>query len=221
MERDELAVERDRRPAGRQAEHERGVGVDGARDVGGERRARPARGVAKDADAHQRVQLTVRGQRARRRALRRARARRRRPPVRRSEAAPAHRGATSTSRRRSSSTSHGHDAEDAAGEHERESVAAHLEPRRHRRRGQRQLVGGALEDLRGDRIAAVARPLHDRPERRDGRARHARGRRRSRTQPGGVVHAEVREDVVGERRVAGRGRRPRAPTAASASRPIQ
>ena len=63
------------------------------------------------------------------------------------------------------------------------------------------------------------RALHDRAERRDGHPRHLAVVDDATRQPRLVVHAEMREHVVGQRRVAGRGRRPRASTAASASPP--
>ena len=66
----------------------------------------------------------------------------------------------------------GHDAEYSAGEDEGKRVAAHFEARRHRARGQHQFLGGPLEDLRGDRVAAIARALHNRSECRDVAARH-------------------------------------------------
>src|SRR5258706_9289774 len=46
-----------------------------------------------------------------------------------------------------------HHAKHAAGQVERERVAAHLETRRHRPRAEAELVGRALEDPYGDRIA--------------------------------------------------------------------
>ena len=48
MEHRELVVELDRRPAGRQGEHERGVGFNGGCNVGGER---PGGGTRRREDA--------------------------------------------------------------------------------------------------------------------------------------------------------------------------
>ena len=89
--------------------------------------------------------------------------------------------------------------EHAASQNERKGVAAHLEPGRDRRRGQRQLIRGALEDLHRHRVAAIPRALDDRAERRDVRPRHLPvvddGHEAS-----GVGDAEMRQHVLGQRR---------------------
>ena len=62
----------------------------------------------------------------------------------------------------------GHAAKDAAGEHGRKRLAAHAEPRDHRRRGGRELAAGARQDLRRHRVAGVGRLLHERGQSGDG-----------------------------------------------------
>ncbi len=90
-----------------------------------------------------------------------------------------------------------HDAKDAAREHERELVAAHLEPRGDRPRREHELVGGAFENTGRDRVAEIARLLHDRAERRDAHPRQLAVVDDAR-QARGVVDVEMREDVFGE-----------------------
>ena len=51
--------------------------------------------------------------------------------------------------------------EHAAREQDRKLFAAHLEPRNHRRRGQREFVGGVAHDVDRHRIAVFARAIDD------------------------------------------------------------
>ena len=90
-----------------------------------------------------------------------------------------------------------HDAEPAAGQDERKRVAPHFQPRRDRSSRQRQLLGGAFEDLRRDAVALLVRLLHDWPERRHIGARHVPVVHDAH-EAGGIGHAKVREHIGGE-----------------------
>ena len=96
---------------------------------------------------------------------------RRRPPARRRAAGPrsAARPPTAASRRRPPATARRGRCRRRA---RRKRVAAHAEPRDHRRRGGRELAAGARQDLRRHRVAGVRRLLHQRRQSGDRLAVH-------------------------------------------------